>query len=71
MATTVVNPAPEQRDSGMGWIVGMVVLLAFIVLFFMYGLPYLSRSVNSTATQPQVNIPDKVNVNVQQQPKTQ
>ena len=63
---TIVNTTPaatSDTGSGTGFLVGMILLLAFIFLFFMYGLPLLTQSFRS-ASGPQVNIPDKINVNV-------
>jgi hypothetical protein len=59
MATIVNTPATE-RDSGYGFLLGVILLIVFAVLFFLYGLPYLGRSFSG----PTVQIPDKVNVNV-------
>lgn len=62
--TTIVNTpaAPvEQSDSSMGMIFGFTVLAAVVVIFFVYGLPAI-RSIGS----PQINIPSKIDVNVNQ-----
>lgn len=54
----------ETSDSsGNGFLVGIVLLLLLVVVFFVYALPMLRSSMQTTA--PQVNIPDHVNVNVQ------
>lgn len=64
MATTVINPTPTNTDnSGMGFFLGVVLLIVFIVVLLFYGLPYIQRSFSGAGTQ--VNIPDHVNVNVQ------
>lgn len=62
---TIVNTTPAQTDSGngTGFLLGVILLLAFIVLFLIYGLPLLTQSFS--AAGPQVNVPDKINVNVQ------
>jgi hypothetical protein len=65
---TIVNtpPATENSDnSGMGFFLGVVVLILFVFVLLYYGLPALSRFGSGN---PQINVPDKVNVNVQQQP---
>ena len=63
MATVVNNPGgTTDSGSGIGMLVGIILLLAIVFLFFAYGLPMLNRS----TTTPQVNIPDQVDVNVQQ-----
>jgi hypothetical protein len=73
MATVINNPAPAERiervdrsDSGSGFLVAMILLILAIIAFFYYGLPYLSAGMNQG---PQVNVPDKVDVNVQQPQK--
>lgn len=64
MATTIINPSPSQESSsnGMGLVIGAILIIAFIALLFYFGLPYLQNGFGGTT---QVNIPDKVNVNVQ------
>ena len=62
--TTIVNTPPspvEQTDGGMGMIFGLIVLAAVVFIFFVYGLPAI-RNIGS----PQVNIPSKIDVNVNQ-----
>lgn len=61
MATIVNNPpATQQESSGNGFLLGVVLLIIFAVLFFIYGLPMLTNSFSG----PQVQVPDKVDVNV-------
>lgn len=63
--TTVINtpqPASDQ-SSGMGMIIGLVVLIVFGLLFFMYGLPALR---NMRLGTPQINVPSTIDVNVKQ-----
>jgi hypothetical protein len=51
----------DETDSGrgMGWIVGLIVLVVALWLLFMYGLPAIR-----TATTPQISVPERVDVNV-------
>ena len=74
MATIVNNPpvsssqggptAPaEHSDSGMGFFIGLLVVIVLGVLFFAYALPAM-RSDNSGGTN--INVPDRINVNVNQ-----
>mgnify|MGYP001608311920 CR=1 FL=1 len=68
MATVVNNPS--ESSSGMGFLLGMIVLVVMVFLLFFYGLPLLTQATRSAGTQ--VNVPDKIDVNVQnpaQQPK--
>lgn len=64
MATVVNNPAPSNDSSGngMGFLLGIIILVLFVLGLLYFGLPYL-RSGFGGGTQ--VNIPDKVDVNVQ------
>lgn len=63
MATIVNNPAPvAEGNNGMGFLLGVILLIVMVVLFLLYGLPYLRGSVGGT----QVNVPEKIDVNVQQ-----
>jgi hypothetical protein len=63
---TIVNTTPSQTDStgnGMGFLMGMILLLAVIFLFFFYGLPLLTQSFRSVSG-PQIQVPGKIDVNV-------
>ena len=66
MATIVNNPAPTSDNSqgGMGFFLGVILLLIFAFLFFYYGLPLITNSVRSASSGPSVNIPGKIDVNV-------
>ena len=73
MTTVVNNPAGGGEGTGMGMMVGAVILVVVILLLIFFGLPYLrggngltQQNVNAPATQPgiQINVPDKVDVNV-------
>lgn len=60
MATIVNSPAPSS-DSGSGFLIGILVLVFFGFLFIYYGLPAIKNM-----GAPQVNIPSKIDVNVNQ-----
>lgn len=59
MATIVNNPGNGDSGSGMGMIVAVIVLLAVVLLFFVYGLPAIRQ-----AGSPQINVPSEIDVNV-------
>ncbi len=64
MATVINNPGNSDAgnsNNNMGTIVVALVVLVIAVLFIFYGLPML----RSATTAPQINVPDKVDVNVQ------
>lgn len=65
MATIVNNPPPSNNNSGgsMGMIIGLFVLVILGFLFFVYGLPAISNMQFGT---PQINVPEKIDVNVNQ-----
>lgn len=65
MATTIVNP-PQNNSSGngMGFLLGIIILIVVAVLFFIYGLPYLQNLGGSGGVQ--VNVPESIDVNVKQ-----
>lgn len=63
MATVVNNPsseAPRESNNGMGFLLGVIVLIVFAVLFFVYGLPMITQSMQG----PTVAVPDQIDVNV-------
>lgn len=57
-------PAPAADSGGMGFLLGVIVLIVFVFLMIMYGLPILRNSIGTAS--PQINVPDKVDVNVKQ-----
>ena len=64
MATIVNNPPANTSDSsggGMGFLLGVIILVLFVLALIYMGLPYLRSGFGGT----QVNVPDKVDVNVQ------
>lgn len=64
--TTVVNtPAPASNDnSGMGMIIGVIVLLAVVFLIFFYGMPYMRGTQQQEQSAPTIQVPDKVDINI-------
>lgn len=71
--TTIVNNPPAaatSSDNGgnpMGMILGFVALLVLALVFFAYVLPMLQNARNSST--PQINVPDKIDINVNQPQK--
>ncbi len=61
MATIINNPGTNSDDSGVGVVIGVVVGLLLIVLFFAYALP----SIRGTATPSTTQAPGGATVNVQ------
>lgn len=61
MATIVNTPAASEpsSNSGMGFLLGVILLIVFMFLLFYYGLPALRSSAS-----PQINVPGKIDVNV-------
>lgn len=59
MATIVNTPGSGGDGGGSGFLLGVIVLLVVVFIFIFYGLPMLRQS-----STPQVNVPDKVDVNV-------
>lgn len=61
MATVINTPQPAQTsNNGMGFFLGVLLLIIGVVIFFIYGIPYLQ----STVSGPQVNVPSEVDINV-------
>ena len=60
------NAAPatngDSSSNGMGFLLGVLLLVVFAFLIFWYGLPALRNATTSSA--PQINVPGKVDVNV-------
>lgn len=65
MATIINNPNSDGEGTGgsMGMVFGIVIAIAIIVLFVVYGLPALRNS-NTQRSGTQVNVPESVDVNL-------
>ncbi len=63
----VINNAAPATDnsSGMGFLLGVILLIAFVFFLFYFGLPVIQNSIGG-AGGTQINVPDKVDVNVKQ-----
>lgn len=70
MPTTIVNPAPNNNsttDSGMGFLLGIILLIAFGLVFYVYGLPLVKQGLSGIGGGGvNINLPKTVDVNVQQ-----
>ena len=66
MATIIINPASNNNsgDNGMGFFLGVIVLIVFAILLFVYALPYLRGLGGSNGVQ--INVPKDIDVNVKQ-----
>jgi len=65
MATVVNNPQPTTSNNGMGFLLGVILIIVFVVLLFMYILPYFRASFQG-AQAPQITVPNQINVDVKQ-----
>ncbi len=65
MTTIVNNPPPQSNDSGgsVGMIFGLVIIAILVIVFFLYGLPAIQRMKSGDV---QINVPSKIDVNVNQ-----
>lgn len=70
MATTIINPAPNNNttsDSGMGFLLGIIILIVFGFIFFIYGFPLIKQGLNGLGSGGiQITLPKTVDVKVQQ-----
>lgn len=64
--TTIVNSPPSSENSSLGLFVGIFVLIILGLVFFYYGLPAIRQMGQVSA--PQINVPNKIDVNVKQAP---
>ena len=57
--TTIVNtpPSGDSSDSGLGLILGVIIAIALIALFFVYGFPVLRQSNNQPNGTNIITIP--------------
>jgi len=69
MPTTIINPAPNNNsttDNGMGFLVGIILLIVFGVVFFVYDLPLVKQGLSGMGGGVNINLPKTVDVNVKQ-----
>lgn len=62
MATVVNNPPAENNSSGVGFIIGALILLFAVFVFIYYGLPAMRNAASSSS--PSITVPDQIDVNV-------
>jgi hypothetical protein len=55
----------DRDGSGLGTMLAVIIALAVLFLLLFYGLPLLRGAANTTS--PQVNVPEKIDVNVNRQ----
>lgn len=60
MATYVESQPAQPSGNGMGYLLGVIILIIAAVLFFIYGLPFISGSYSGGSAH--VNLPSRVNV---------
>jgi hypothetical protein len=63
---TVVQQPTDGGGNGMGFLLGVILLIVFVIGLLYYGLPMIQRA-TATPAAPQINVPDKVDVNVKQE----
>ena len=66
MSTPIVVNIPgtdQSSDNGMGFFLGIVVLIIVGLSFFYYGMPMIRQSMNGGV---QINVPKDINVKVNQ-----
>lgn len=68
MTTVVNNPTPVSENGGVGFLIGVIMLIVFVVVLIYFGIPVMRRmqSNQSVIPAPQIVLPDKINVNVNQ-----
>lgn len=67
--TTVINtPAPVENSGGNGFLIGIIVLIAFVGILLYFGIPAIRRMgpVQLSVPGTQVVVPDKIDVTVTQ-----
>ncbi len=69
MATIINNPGSgsngENNGGGAGMIIGIIVAIVIVALFVIYGLPAMRGTSNdATPNSTEINVPDSVDVNV-------
>ncbi len=68
MTTIVNNPTPTTNSGGIGFLLGVIIIVGFVGILLYFGIPAIKRmgSIHVNIPAPQVVMPDKINVNIQQ-----
>lgn len=61
MATIVNNPGNSDSSSGVGFVIGIVLLIVALGVFFVYGLPALRGNTQPSGTNINVEVPSVPN----------
>jgi len=62
--TTIINPGGGEGGNGVGMILGVIIVIVVLVLLFVYGLPAIRG--NNADEGTNINIPDQIDINVDQ-----
>lgn len=68
MATTIINPTPNNDSSGSNGIallLGLGVLVILVLIVFVFAVPFIRGLSSNGVTQVNIPVPKTVNVNVQ------
>lgn len=68
MPTTIINPSPNNNSSnnnGVAFLIGIIIFIAFAVLFFVYGLPYIKGLGGSGEVNVNIPVPENIDIKVQ------
>ena len=68
MTTIVNNPTPATDTGGSNLLIGTIVLIGVIMIIFYFGIPAIKNMgpIKLDIPAPQVVMPDKINVNIEQ-----
>lgn len=68
MTTVINNPVPVADAKGSGFLVGSIVLIGLVLILLYFLIPALRNMgpIELKVPAPQIVMPDKINVNVQQ-----
>jgi hypothetical protein len=64
--TTIVNSPPSSDNGNGGMFIGIFIIIILGLVFYYYGLPAIKQMGQISA--PQINVPDKIEVNIKQTP---
>lgn len=62
---TIVNTTPAvtgSSDNGMGFLLGVLLLIVFVGVILYFSIPYIQQSVSGGGAQ--INVPNQVKVHV-------
>jgi hypothetical protein len=65
----VIHEREVSGNNSMGFLIGIILLIAVLLMFFYYGSALFRQSAPATPSGAGIQVPEQIDVNVNQQPQ--